>query len=87
MFYISRGRELFHQLLIGTPMLIALILSVILKKGVLRRRKFVMHVAVSIEEVIKGMRRMMNMKMKISMQSGVVTNLKQRWRRVLVMIQ
>jgi len=57
----------------------------VLKKGVLRRKKFVMLVAVSIEEVIKGMRRITNIKTKIWMQSDVVTNLKERW-RVLVMI-
>jgi bifunctional DNase/RNase len=56
-----------------------------LKKSVWRRRKFIMPIAVSIEEVIKGMRRIMNMKTKIWMQHDVVTNLKERW-RVLVMV-
>lgn len=37
-----------------------------------------MPVAVSIEEAIKGMRRMTNMKTKVWMQSDVVTNLKER---------
>jgi hypothetical protein len=37
--YISRGRELFHQLLIGTPVLIALILTMILKKRCIEKEK------------------------------------------------
>lgn len=79
----SRERGLIHQPLIVTLVLIALILIMIPREGVLRRKRIVK--LIGIEEIMKGTPRMVNMTAKIWMGDNVSENLSQgRW-RVLVL--
>jgi hypothetical protein len=75
--FLSRGSELFCQQLLVTPVLIALILSMTSREGVLRR-KIVMPATVRIEEIMKGM-------INTTMKGYVAANLKESWRKPAMM--